>query len=341
MAAAKKALMKAELDVDPCAEMHKKTAEYAKKDPDLKKLFAKRIVYSETIEVDSRKWSPQKLSKALTNLVKYELKLLDVAVADALKKGDASDVPRALKKLTKKMETKCADALEELESAGGDNKKALKEGTTTFKEVNRLNIGLIFLTPRTSMDKIFTLLIKGVTNAEDLLASQDGDTDKARKNPDGDASGKKADPARKKLMALAEKKRAEAFLVAARKVDTVKGKYLAEKKTAEGVIQTVLKLGESLRKNDDLDAELSDFSEDIKDAKKLLDKFLAEMNACDVDLGEASKDIKSRKDSAKILETKRHHFMTAGSRRDKIAANAGKKLTELSSRFSKVAAKLK
>ena len=84
MKAAEKKSMKAQIVVDPYAEMKKPIADWVKATPAFTKKF-KPVKFEDQLELDTRKWSEKKLEKALYALIRYELQLFASQGADLKK----------------------------------------------------------------------------------------------------------------------------------------------------------------------------------------------------------------------------------------------------------------
>lgn len=187
--AADKTKMKAELDVDPFEEADKKVKDWAKTIP----LFVKKlknVTYSDTLELDPRKWNEKKLTKALEELVRYELKIFAVRAAEyhktALKEGPRGQLaaekglPKDYLELEKDVTDKCSTALEELAADKGDNKKALRDGKAAVKELAKQDLKKIFSTARTEIAAAFTALSSDLKKAMDQEKAKDAAALKAR-----------------------------------------------------------------------------------------------------------------------------------------------------------------
>ncbi len=148
--------MKAELKVDPCAEMDAKTSAWVQGIPMFKKKF-KPIVYSQDVVLDTRKWDQKKLSKALYALARFELKVFAVRGNEWAKKvakgGTKAEIEaiakysKAYEKLCKDIANKCSVALEEVESDKGDNKRSLKDTKAAFAALSGTKPRAVFGAP--------------------------------------------------------------------------------------------------------------------------------------------------------------------------------------------------
>ncbi len=148
--------MKAELRVDPCAEMDAKTSAWVRGVPMFRKKF-KPIVYSRDVVLDPRKWDSRKLSKALYALARFELKVFAVQGSDWARKvakgGAKAEIEaiakytRAYDKLCKDIANKCSIALDEVANDKGDNTRSLKDTRAAFATLARTSPGAVFAAP--------------------------------------------------------------------------------------------------------------------------------------------------------------------------------------------------
>lgn len=258
--------MKAKLDVDPCAEMKADTKKWVQAFPKAGKLYSKKIVYEETLELNPKKWTANKLSSAMKVLVRAELQLLAARVV-AAKKLHEKDKPekdvvavleKAHKDITTDIEEKCSEALDDLASGKGAAAAALTLGKKTMAQINTLNIDSTFKTLIDSAEK----------TAKDLCAVLKKGDAKDSQNAFA-AAKKKIEPALKELGQTG--KQAEA--VARYLLDT--GKKLKDhelgpldafgKKLRHNDVQTPLEnLVNGIEKLED---EISRYIEDLKESK--------------------------------------------------------------------------
>ena len=168
--------MKAELKVDPCAEMDAKTSTWVQGIAAFRKKF-KPIVYSRDVVLDARKWDPKKLSKALYALVRFELKVFAVQGSDWAKKvsrggakAEAEAIARysrAYEKLRKDIADKCAAALEEIEADKGDNKRPLKDTRAALAALSGAKPKALFNAPTEAVVLTFKKLSRDLAAAGD------------------------------------------------------------------------------------------------------------------------------------------------------------------------------
>ncbi|MEM6549373.1 MAG: hypothetical protein AAF713_16725 [Pseudomonadota bacterium] len=167
MAGVQKKKMTAKLKVDATAEMAKTSKAFIARSKLLKSRFG-AVTHERSLLLDPRKWDEKKLSKALEVLVRYELKVLGVRVAEAVKlvekKGDAvrkaaeEKLAKDVEKAKKLIADKCATALEEVEADKGDNKRGLRDGKASLKKMSDLDLKAIFAGPGSkALEAIATL----------------------------------------------------------------------------------------------------------------------------------------------------------------------------------------
>lgn len=157
MAAAGTKTMTAKLSVAPDQEMKKDAKEYVTKTKvkKIKTLYSKPITYEEKIDLNPKKWDEKKLSKAMAVLVRPELQLMAQRVADYKKKADKDKslggeikmigaLEDIHKKIVKKIEESCANALEDLASGKSEAKAGIAQGKKAMAQINKLNIDDLF-----------------------------------------------------------------------------------------------------------------------------------------------------------------------------------------------------
>jgi hypothetical protein len=230
--------MKAELKAYPMSEMSKEAREFISASASLKKKFS-IISYSETLELDSRKWNPKSLTDGLNTVVRFDLKALATAVAQALKKDGKKaekSIDKVYDRMSKIIVKKAADALDEIKGDDGDNKKALKEGKGAFADIDRIKWKAMFADPRKTLATEMVKLNKALRLAE-------GDDKKAKKAC------------------------ADAFKPIAQANATFE-RVLKEAKDAG---ESVVKLANETRKNDDVAPELVNFAKMLLKGQKLFD----------------------------------------------------------------------
>jgi hypothetical protein len=314
MAPTAKKKMKAELKVEPWAEMDGKRKDWLLSIPAFKKTF-KTIEYSEDLELDPRKWDPGKLSKALEGLVRYELKLLDVGVGQwqkkVAKKGPLAqrDAERALpelyKETVKDIHDKCSLALDELASDKGDNKKGLRDGKAALKKLDDVDLDKIFADPRTATAAAF----------RDLAAA----LDKAKED---------------------EKQKEAAFVAATKAADAARKGFDGAGKDAQAAVKFLLKAASDISKNKNANPALIEFGKEIQSYEKHLALFSYKLDEFEVDLDEAANDIKSRKLDAGDARAKASRLASLTSP-DKSGGKVEDALARLKSSFSAVEKELK
>lgn len=150
MAAGAKEKMKVKLTIDPFQELDKGGKTWIEDSKELKKTI-KDFDYTDTVELDPRKWSEKKLEDALQALVRYELKLFAVrfnkiqgkvgkSASDKEKDKANDELLDAYKELVKDANDKISLALDEVVKDKGDNKKGLRDGKSALKELEKLDL---------------------------------------------------------------------------------------------------------------------------------------------------------------------------------------------------------
>jgi hypothetical protein len=174
MADADKKKMKAELNASPFAEMDKKTADWIKANPALKKVFLP-IQYSQMVELDKRKWSASRLKDALDGLARYDLKILAHRAAvhykAAMKQGPKGQLaaekqlPGDYKETRKELLKKASLAIEEVVADKGNNKRGLKDGKAALKKLDGIDERKIFAEPANLASRAMKDLSRALTAA--------------------------------------------------------------------------------------------------------------------------------------------------------------------------------
>ena len=249
MATAERKRMKAVMKAYPMKEMKKPQRDFIDSSAELKKLFAAPITYSETLELDARKWNERKLSDAMLAISRFEMMALATTVYQVAQKGGSGDkkvvreLADAYRRTEKQVTEKISDAMEELRNDDGDNKKALKEGKDLFADLDRVDWQTLFARPTAAVTGALALVVR--------------DADKAADNP---AAFRKSQLAAQKT-------------VKAEIADFAK----AEKEVSDALV-SFDKLFRELRKNDDVAPELKAFGDVLHKGDKTFDQAKA---ACD------------------------------------------------------------
>jgi len=269
MATAGKKKMRAELKVEPWAEMDSKTSAWAKRVPMFKKNF-KDIVFSQDIELDSRKWDAKKLSKALYVLVRYELKIFAVQGSDWCKKvakggmkaeiEAVSTYPKAYKKLCKDIDNKCAIALDELAADKGDNKKPLKHCNDAFDTLASIKPRAIIAIPTDETVAAFKKLAKDLDGAQ------------------GDSRTEE-----------------RAFKLAANSLEKANAGFHNSGGDAADGLTMLLKAADTIKKTKEANPVLAEFGKQIEKHAGAMKKLRDDIEIFSVRIADAEADIKSRK----------------------------------------------
>ena len=272
--------MTAQLKVETWAEMDKKTKEWFLSIP----LFKKKLPefeYSETAQLDGRKWDAGKLQNALKSLVRYELKLFAARGVEWMKKIEKQGpkaqaecekaYPKYHAELAKKMASKCSTALEELESGKGDNKKALAAGKAALKKFDSLNLNGLFINPTKATVTAFAGLADGLKKA------------------DGDRNLEEA-----------------AYVAAGNATDKARDGFEANAKQAQNTVKYLLKTSADLEKDAKADQSVRAFGGYIQKNRRLFAEFVDNIDAFEVDIDAAYADIASRNldDQAAVAKAK-------------------------------------
>lgn len=278
MAATAKKKMKAVLKVEPWAEMDGRRKAWLLSIPAFAKTF-KTIEYSEDLELDPRKWDAGKLSKALEELVRYELKLLDVEVGQWQKKVEKKgplaqrdaekELPAAYKDIVKDIRKKCSLALDEVAADKGDNSKGLRDGKAALKKLDGVDLHKIFAHPRAATAAAF----------RDLAAALD--------KSGGD-----------------ERRQEAAFVAAAKAADNARKEFNGDGRDAHAAVKFLLKTAADIGKNKDANPILVKFGKEIESYEKYLALFTYKLEEFEIDLDDAANDIKSRKIDARGARAK-------------------------------------
>lgn len=314
MAAAGTAKMKAKLKVNPDKEMKPATNNWIKDNPKLAKLFKKPLIYTEDIELNPKKWTEGKLTKALVVLVRPELQLLAVRVAALMKKAETAKSTSEQNKVIKAVEStvaamqkdidaKCAEALDELASGSGDAKAALAKGKKAMSEIGKLDVSGV-------LAKHIDLAMDDATYCYGYLSK--GEDDEA-----------------KRAMASCHKER-EASL------SYLKG----EGKQAQNVAKFLIALGQSLKGHDN--GQLDHFGKIIRttDVQPHLKKLVADMDTLIGTIEKFSAELKKGNLTASEALKWKNEFKKMGSMQ-KSADKAVKSMKNLKDDFKKIEKQIK
>ncbi|WP_299287476.1 hypothetical protein [uncultured Tateyamaria sp.] len=244
--------MAAKLSVLPTQEMKPEVVKWIKTMPRVAKLFAKPLTYDDKVDLNPKKWTDKKLSKAMAALVRYELALLANRASDAKKVSDKAKSPmeeikvvgllqKAIKKAQADIDSKCSDALEELESGKGEAKAGLAAGKKAMAQINTLDVSSLFS----------GIIDTGTKAAKSLYTPLAGNDDK------------------KKQAAISK---------ASKDVEAAVSKLNDTGKTAQSVAKYLLDTGKKLKNHEN--GQLADFGISIlkKDVQPELEKLDADMS---------------------------------------------------------------
>ena len=308
-----KTRMLAKLEVDSQSEMDSKVKDWIRKNPKLRKIFGK-FTYSQAVELDERKWDARKLSKALEGLVRYELKQLSVAAWKTygdLKPGDVKGEIKAIEKLgktydriSKAIDDKCVDALEELEEDKGDNKRGLKDGRTALKKLADVDL-----------KNFFSGHGKAAASALEALAKA---LEKA-----GGATGESA-----------------AFTAASKTLDQTYKSFTDEAGDAVAAIDFLVKTSDTIHKNKETAESLNGFAAEIDGYEKTLSAFAKNLDCYGDQIQALSSAVEGGKLTAKLCRSKARDVSDT-SRLDKSAADVKKALDALDKTFRSIEKELK
>jgi hypothetical protein len=268
--------IKAELKADPMDEMGRDVIKWFNEYGLLKKIFAP-ITYSETVELDPRKWNKKTVDEGVAAVARYELKLLAVRVGAEYKKfkgeSEIKDVMKRLNKeyadIAKEIKNKVSLALEELQAGTGESKKLIAELKKGLDGVDDIEEDKIFKTPRNTAVKALGDLQKAI-NATELKGSQ---------------FTKQLEQGRFK----AEVDAAESALSSAIADFTKDGK------AAQAAIEAMLKVAGTVKKDKDAPSELVSFATAIVKDDKDFNTFLSDAKAFEAELTAAHGEIRGGK----------------------------------------------
>jgi hypothetical protein len=240
MAATGKNKMKAKLKVEAWEEMKPKQKQWVLSNPALKKAF-KPIEYSEDMMLDPRKWDERKLADGMKAIVRYELKLLDMAVfrwqKEAEKKGPLAqqkaekDLPALYAKMVKTIQDKLSVALDEVASDLGDNKKGLKGSKELLDRLKGVKLQAMFVNAGTGVHVVYA-------NLAAALKSDD----------------------------MSDKEKSAAYSDALKQLDKVMDTYRDES-TIDQIFDDMIKLGDNIVKNKDANPKLTNFGKEVQGFK--------------------------------------------------------------------------
>ncbi|MBC2836441.1 hypothetical protein [Paragemmobacter straminiformis] len=133
-------LFKISFRINPLAETSRETKKALENDPKCRPLVL-AYYYEDSVELNERKWDDKELFEALTAFVRYDLQVLSVALADAVKNSQKKGEP--LSELVKdviadfkqKLDKKISRGLDELKGDGGANKATAKSMTDALKKI--------------------------------------------------------------------------------------------------------------------------------------------------------------------------------------------------------------
>ena len=274
MAATGKKKMKAKLKVEAWSEMKPKQKQWVMSNPALKKAF-KPVEYSEDMMLDPRKWDERKLADGMKAIVRYELKLLDMAVfrwqKEVEKKGPLAqlkaekDLPALYGKMVKTIQDKLSVALDEVAADLGDNKKGLKGCREVLDALKGASLQAMFLDTGEGVKNIYA----GLSTA----LKSDDPTDKG--------SSAAYDLARKQFNKVLSAYEDEADI--------------------NNTIDSISKLADSLIKDKNANPRLIEFGRDLRKDQPVFDKVNNSIALAWDDLDDVEQDLDGEinKDAAK------------------------------------------
>jgi hypothetical protein len=351
MAVINKKKMKAELVLELTSEMDAAVKKWVAADKDRAKLFGK-FTWRENPdpELDGRKWSEKKLSKALLVLVRYELKLMATGVAQVhksvLKKPDTSDAAyKSLVKIharaSKDMADKCSLAVEEVAGDKGDNTKALKEGKSTLSDLKDISAATLFVKPFQDGCAVLKDLVQQLTGIEKIAAQANEDLKLAVSKKD-----KEAEALAERTLNSAEKSANKVFAAAANRMDLVKTTFDKAKKEADGALTALAKMLSGIKKNDDVNDLLKLLAADMEKNRSLIVKLESDLAAFSTDVSGLCAFIKSKREDsqgngAAAFKKKLQQFGTANKGRKSSAVAVEKLVKQFAKSFASIDRELK
>lgn len=262
-------------------EMRKDVIKWVQAEKDILKLFPKKFVHSQKIELNPAKWNESKLKKALPPTLRPELKQLANRVSDAMKLAEKAKSPKehnkviaavklAVTKAESEISEKCTTLLDELESGVADAKTGLAMGKKAMAQVGKLDATKVFSEPLEVAMKSAKVIHQAETNGKDVSAALDS----AKKEivvalKSLNETGKAAQNVAKYLASNGKKM-----------ADNPKGEVSAfgKKVMDKGVLGPLQVLDKNI---DKLDAALVSYAKDLKDGK--IDGRLAKMKESEFD----------------------------------------------------------
>ncbi|WP_114287360.1 hypothetical protein [Candidatus Halocynthiibacter alkanivorans] len=351
MAVVSKKKMKAQLVLELTSEMDAAVKKWVVADKDRAKLFGK-FTWRENPdpELDTRKWSEKKLSKALLGLVRYELKLMATGVAQVHKKVQKNSETddgayKALVKIharaSKDMADKCSLAVEEVAGDKGDNTKALKEGKATLSDLKDISAATLFVKPFQDSCAVLKDLVQELTGIEKTMAIADDALERAEKKGD-----KEAEAEAERILSRAEKSADKVFAAAANRMDLVKATFDKAKKDADGALTALAKMLSGIKKNDDVNDLLKVLAADMEKNRSLIVKLESDLAAFGTDVSGICAFIKSKREEsqgngAAAFKKKLQQFGTANKGRKSSAAAVEKLVKQFAKSFATVDRDLK
>lgn len=312
--------MTVQLSISPYQEMDKKQKDWCILRPALKRKL-KPWEFSEKAEIDTKKWSDSELEDELKAVVRYDLKIFDVGVGDAIKaveKGkdkekaleDAeSKISASYDKIGREIQKKLSRALEEL-AGGGDDSKALADGKAALKKLEDIDLELVFMdVSKNAADALRGIFAKAGTKE---LESKDKQTSEK-----------------------AEKDIARGFIDCAKRLGDL-AKQIKGSSAEVGTAMTFMKkIGKRIRDSKVATEDMNAFGKQIMDYRADFEKYIAAVDGFQQDIETLVTEVKAEKmDDARAEQlAKWIHPATEGTKAAK-AVNAA--LKDLSQSFKRL-----
>lgn len=133
-------LFKINFRINPLAEASRETQKALESDPKCRPLV-QPFFYQDNIELNERKWDDKELNDTIAAFIRYDLQVLSVALAGAIKTSQKKGKPLSdfvndiIGDFIDSLNKKLARGLDELKGDGGENKAAAKTLTTALKKI--------------------------------------------------------------------------------------------------------------------------------------------------------------------------------------------------------------
>ncbi len=229
-----------------------------------------------TMEKDIDKAIPPKerKNKKFSSDTKKESKEETAALSNAEQK-----VTKLWGKIAGLIESKVGDALDEIESDKGDNKKAISRGKAALAKFDKLNI-----------DGIYGKISKDVQTVMTTLGAA------LKKNPEDTA----------------------AFGTAEKGIKACIADFEGDTKTAQDVVKFLLDTGADMKKNKDAAPEMQKVGDLIVSKKGPLDSLSDTVDAFEKDLNDVLSTVKAGKMSPDQITSRGRKFVSDNSGKDKV-----------------------